>query len=909
MSFQVIDASSNMPESTGQLTTGMLTTAPLNDSRETFTSEQNDDYRTAASSSPVSSRGSQSANTPNDSAGSNQAEQTNNENLYPGSWNANDDGPLIIYKGIDIICKYFYGPIAHALIPSPLNTIIDENRMDLHGNSLSIHYKLPVGEFTEGPGGNGIWSKLYVRETLGMDESKIKQVRHYRDLRGVFIYVFDCQQPTQAGLDVAHPTIDQGFAQQLLNDRRQVRTINEPLRNTQRAFNMENQQVPPPAYSANYAGPAQVAGMYGHAHLSPLDAINAAAEQVYMSMYNQSTGSEHLFERDRQMRATYLGEETHTQIPLPPGARVHSARANPYHSYSPRPGNPYYTPPVPGIPATTFGTPPIPNSIPAYRGTIPTTIPSSMPAYRSSIPIPTPVPTNHSAGAGGGSIPQPNPNPSGYFPSASNTSDGITGTYQITRAPVTFTLESLTLRDLYDFVKKVDVYNGTCRHPIEHYQIEKAINPDIINRCAAGTSMPTEEITQMGSKKLLQFLKSQVMPKGTALVLQTFKDADAVQFIKTHDYDLNDHIHRLTYIRDIQAYLKDSERFFKFVTEGMNQQEIFSTLPPMIHKQVRKNGLIEITLSKIPGVDGATEYNYARSIFTDTKNAQYFYHVKLPQTNVLEAYPAFCQNLSILLNNGIDKFHETMNENLKYDPAMRVSLRQISSSINNGAASVRKPGQRPVTQAYYGERRKEIFSTPRLANLNTVDGSSSGDEDTSDNTSNDSGLSDDFDPAYMCLYSVYDMGWKAATSNDEDSKAKALVKFTDALDNGVKYAKKRGEEGYIGTLPTVCIRFLRGSCKVRGCTYSHQWKDYLELAAAIQQDYRRLKETQGPAGNHPPRDKNPPNQPFPQRQPRPQSTTTPKLQQHVEFSPLPVQNAEVDEESEEEEDDYEVESD
>ena len=52
---------------------------------------------------------------------------------------------------------------------------------------------------------------------------------------------------------------------------------------------------------------------------------------------------------------------------------------------------------------------------------------------------------------------------------------------------------------------------------------------------------------------------------------------------------------------------------------------------------------------------------------------------------------------------------------------------------------------------------------------------------------------------------------------------------------------RRGQKGYIATLPPACIRFLRGSCTSEKCRYSHQWKDILELCAAAQAEYARVK--------------------------------------------------------------------
>jgi hypothetical protein len=223
-----------------------------------------------------------------------------------------------------------------------------------------------------------------------------------------------------------------------------------------------------------------------------------------------------------------------------------------------------------------------------------------------------------------------------------------------------------------------------------------------------------------------------------------------------------------------------------------------------------------------------------------------------------------------------------MLEDKRFNPTVRMTshnpLHGKSSNANSNSTSNNKHSD---LVAKYNTRKKEIWTAPDQLHMmsNAYDTLSvhTEEEPASDSIE----LPEAVDPYFAPLYHVYDNCFYAMDAPDHEKRIRREV-FAKALEPAGPYYKKRGEEGYIGSLPTVCLRFIRtGKCNSASCKYSHQWKDYLEFAAAIQADYRRVKDAAVPN----PVSNNAAPKTIPQSAnrsfQRPTGTGTEKLQQHT----------------------------
>ena len=739
--------------------------------------------------------------------------ESDNSPIQPSQANSRPSPPYlnqIIFNGIDDIGRRYYHPLAVAPIPPPLDVRGIHATGDNGG--LEVERKYELNALSPGPGGNGVWHKAYFQVPLVWPYNV---VRRYRDNLGTYIWKFILIETTQTGIDDSHPVgaDNASFRDDL--DRGQVR---QPLTqiNVANMFNRPNGQQPPMTRAqSRQAARAPVIAPAVEQESQRQQMPRSQGHEAPASSYEQMPaipGHYDPFAADRELvrrygasgnaRAAHSSYGNSGAIPSPTAPGIFVSHTNPISGGLP---HPYYTPPMQHNAASTFHTIP-------------------------------PTPTG-GAGGGAGTVPfnQQQNAPAGQ---------GTMEIFTMSEPAVTFQLKALTLKDVYDFHEQVVSHNIHYQNPRQHYKVSKAITPGVLKSALSDSTLSIEDVSKLDSMSLLRLLKDKVLPKGSNRMLVVFQSDDVLKFKKSYEYDIRDHAIRLDYLRDIQTFLADCQQFFVFLTADVSQ-EVTQYLPAMRSKTSKENGLIEITLNKIPGINGDTKYNYARSIVNSRTYKSYFEVCYKDNVPILWAYPKFIETLKLLLNTGINNVHYNMEENLLYDQSLKSSLKHLSFGTLADQASK----QLAEKQALYAERRKA-----HKLNVHTEEPRSASSKSQADDnyfTDNDDSFTDIDDPCYDQLYHIFDAGIYAMQAPENEKKVRT-ESFAKALESADKYARKRGEEGYIGTLPTICLRWIRtNKCNTAQCKYSHQWKDYLEFAHAIQADYRRVKDRQGSEGNHP----------------------------------------------------------
>lgn len=442
-------------------------------------------------------------------------------------------------------------------------------------------------------------------------------------------------------------------------------------------------------------------------------------------------------------------------------------------------------------------------------------------------------------------------------------------------AVITFTLKVLSLSAVFVFFKKIQEHDMHYSDPREHYPISKAIGATVMRTILNGAT--AAEFASMPKEQIWDLLRSWVVPHGRQLMLAAFKSRDTVFFKKTYEYDIAQPASRMQYLMDIQTYLADCELFFLFITENMTPETISALLPPM-RSRTKGNGLIEITLSKIPGVRKDSEHNYARAAYNDPQFAHYFKTALHPDTPLIEAYLSYLSGLTEAMQHGIETFHWNMEESLKYDASQNSPYSPLVQPPETNAAQDRKFAEK---LAAYDAAKKTLNikerSTSKLNSHTEQDNTSvrqylqALDEEEDIPGVDPTKLTPVVDDAkysyFMNLLEVctdchYNLN--AMRGAPEEEKDHVRQTLTSALKPAHEYVARRrteaerngqhNEAAAIKQAPLICLRFFRGGlCKNTNCKYSHQWKDVFAFCEFIQEDYKRQKALRGTAGNHPPK--------------------------------------------------------
>ena len=825
---------------------GMMTTQPIVEVDDTFASDAGAGFRTALNSAP---------NTPNVRQNLPQVneELENISNISDGGSGNNNDDHFQIYGGINHAGTHFYQPLftsALPLPPLPINVPVEASMPRTH----RTEYKFEVGVLTEGPGGIGIWYKHYFTAEILYP---FNLVRSYQNEEGVFIYKFTCTEHTNQGSMneevILVPSLSAPVRGDLTRNQSRsplvpVHVVNLGGRTTQPSNGVRAQQT----VTGRTATTEHVQHMeptrypYVNTYRRPPKQTyhEALASRPYVpGAYDPFAADEELLRKfapnSPKLINYYSGNvrnNTNNEVPV-----------NARHGYNTR-GNTYYTPPVSGVPATTFHS--VANGSTAWQN--------------------NPMRNDR------------NPPPEEAAVERPNNTHITNEIYTVSESPITFKLRSLSLADVYTFTKQVKAHDARyVNNPRRQYKVTQAIDEVILRHVIAGTSLSYEDLATMDSKHFLRLLKTKAHPDGTKQFLEVFKSKEVLTFVPQYEYDIRNKDVRHDYLRDIQAFLTDCGNFFTFLTEDMTPAEL-NNLPPMKNKRDSRDGLVEITMSKIPGIDGDTSTHYARSILNAPQNHSLFDPLLDANTLVEFAYPRFVHDLSLLLNSSLHLLDSYMLEDKRFNPTVRMTSHnplhgKSSNAISNSASN----NKHSDLVAKYNSRKKEIWTAPDQLNMmsNAYDTLSvhTEEEPASDSIE----LPEAVDPYFAPLYHVYDNCFYAMDAPDHEKRIRREV-FAKALEPAGPYYKKRGEEGYIGSLPTVCLRFIRtGKCNSASCKYSHQWKDYLEFAAAIQADYRRVKDAAVPN----PVSNNAAPKTIPQSAnrsfQRPTGTGTEKLQQHT----------------------------
>ena len=465
--------------------------------------------------------------------------------------------------------------------------------------------------------------------------------------------------------------------------------------------------------------------------------------------------------------------------------------------------HPYYTPPVNGTTANTFTS--------AAAG-------SGLPAFNHQY--------NPQAGSGNISMGK----------NAITSSDGSSIFFSM-ESQVVERLSNLSLSALFTFTKYIWDHDALYTDPRKHYQTLKAIDGHVLRSALAGTGQTIDSLKGKPTRYIISLLKQKVIPQSAAATLHALQDTSVLDFRRSKHYDITLVQNRLDYLVDIQAYFMDCECFFRFLTEDMSPEWIQTHLPPIRDAIPKENSLINITLNKIYGgerTEGKDNSNYARSIYNEPRNRSKFRRITASNISVLQAYPEFLRLMIELLNEGIKKHHQNFEESARFDQTLRSLSSKHSTKATNSEVKTAQPPRRQQQLAHISESDDPYASYSQtqhsLSNL-------SDDEDHISFVTNP--LNDDLffiaDRA-KALYKSPDL-----SARDKSNQKAAFVKSAEPLKHWQDRSKEEAAQNGVSALPTICIKFIRDSCKNPKCKYSHDPDVIVKVCQAIQADYRKLR--------------------------------------------------------------------
>jgi hypothetical protein len=796
-------------ESTGLSTSGMMTTLPLSEVNETF-AVANDGFVDASPSvaaTPSAQRSTRSNFNLDDfetrSEGSIQSEHAT---VNPGI------DSYQIFAGISSDLRKFYHQIYVGQIPPPLviNGFMDPGMPQV----LRCHFTFREGQLVRGPGGRGFWRRYFFS---GDPHGPLKLVRQYFENGFKYVYMFDLIFADNDMADRTFPVNQSGTYRSML-DLAQIGT--SQLRPSAVDLS-DGGPIPTDEAQEEVTGSQNLPFTQGVSGDFPSHTPAAQRSRSPNPRFNANEG--YNGEREGRRSFNHNGND-HTRsngAPSAGGARVWNDGQHQENSRNGNQGNPYHTAPMQGEPFTTFSGTTFFNQGNNRRGNFTT-------SHQEFVAQPS-VPAETAS----------------QSPSVLN--NGATGTtvtelFTTSEPPVTFMLKGITLACVYAFVTAVNNFNMHIKSPRARYPISKAVPHHLLKTLSGGTRYTPQQIAQFDSDTLLRFLKWSVEPQGPRAMLAVFQSNAVLKFNKTYNYDLRQLACRAIYLKDILTYLKDCEDFFTFMITDL--ANVRANMPTMWAKP-KVNGLVEITLSKIPGMNPDSKYNYARSIVDDPNNSPLFKMCFSSRTHIREAYPEFLRVLTDLLNNGISTFHRNMEEELLFDQSQEKAILHISlgtfgleekERADSHAELDKKSAEKH--EKYYA-RKKEIFSgKPTINNHEEVYANEDSDEEQClPLTTLPIAENPEFDP----LYNVYEAATRAMQASSQEQPAR-MKAFGRALEPAGRYILQKGESKEpFADMPRVCLRFLfkgEGKCK-NPCPYSHAREDYVKLAKAVQEEYRK----------------------------------------------------------------------
>ena len=747
--------------------------------------------------------------------GSSVGSQNSNNNTF------SNQAYVTLYKGIDQSGGKYYGRIGEAPIlpPLPIHRDLTVTEAANLSEELLAHHKFELNVLCRGPGGYGYWVQARFTGELPQVHN---QVRTYCDEEGTFYYKFLVDTATDDDDPDTHPVEMGGLRRSMNVDREPlvpIRTITQPIHR------------PGPFSSAPAVGRVQQnIQMYNQMSTNARPGVttrSATRDAISRSTLNATSG---------HTRTVLQDQDTGT-IPLPSGARVHATAPmaagtagggttggrQAYGGHSAAAGS--SAPHMGG-----FGAPRVPQ-------------PSST-SYRY----------NPLRGGGYGDAPPTPPSPapasvSGYQ------SNGFTssGSIFVTKAATPrFYLNVLTLRDVYDFYRQVKNHDMHHSDPRLHYPVSQGINADVLRIILQDVT--ADELAAMPKEDIWNLLRRWVLPARPNAMLAALQSRDVLHFRKSKPYDIADPASRMLYLMDIRTYLSDCAMFFNFITENMTQEQIKQNFPPMRVPRNKANGLIEIVLSKIPGVRSNADHNYARATYQDPQYEQDFAYAMSHQTPLHLAFPHFVRTLSHLMSHGINTFHDNLEESLKYD-------RQYASY------SV-MPTSTPA-DAKLAAKQAEYDAAKKTLKIGTK-GSSSQLNHITTNAAEAAKEEEDLplvytDPRFANFHHLVDFCHECEmvlNAMREDEKEPVRRDLSQYLTPANEYMVRRKVEATrqgnqedataLSKIPMICLRHFRGNnCKNANCKYSHKWPDVFTFCEFIQADYKRQKAQRGPGGNHP----------------------------------------------------------
>jgi hypothetical protein len=546
------------------------------------------------------------------------------------------------------------------------------------------------------------------------------------------------------------------------------------------------------------------------------------------------------------------------QFPLPPGARVveppdASAYFNARFSTSSQPSVPfYYTNPVTGAAHPSFFSPSTPYPIPSH-----TSFPTTNPTYPTGYPTSHPTSSHHHSA---GHVPPvrsvpPRVHTTGAYnvpsspsvpiqpvlrPSATEQASSAQHVVSVIEPPVTFRLTELTLPAVYKFCKEVVKFDHKVRHVEQQYPVFKAISEDIILQAANedfpdGRTVSRFDLSHLSTTDILSYLRKLVTPKGQNSMIQVFKSNEILRFQRQSNYDPTLLENRVMFLRDLSKYINNFEEFFRYLTDGMSVQDIINHIPAMNAKP-RDCSIVEIFLNKIPGPNSDTRHNFVRSVIRHNKYSPFFASCLDRRMFVVDAFRQYLLGIRIVVGNAITQAHAALEEDLMHrDGQVPISTLALVPSYNKDKTK---------------ERSGAVNTSKRtLHSMHALAPSDEQDHDADDDYIF-AHLSED-DVPVSSLHVLADLAHNQFKKGDGlgfiyalgDALHKVQGAITPHRNSNVPDSVKlhRGQKGYIATLPPACIRFLRGSCTKDNCKFSHNWKDILELCAAVQAEHARVK--------------------------------------------------------------------
>ena len=743
---------------------------------------------------------------------------------------------VTLYKGIDQKGEKYYGRIGEAPIlpPLPIHRDLTASEAANLSEELLAHHKFEPNVLCRGPTGWGYWVQA---RFIGSLPPVFNQVRTYCDGDGSFYYKFLLDTATSDEDPDTYPVEEGGIRRATNNPDREplvpIRTITQPV------------VRPGPFTSGPASGRVQpIIQMFNQSATTTRPGVttrSATRDAISRSTLNATSAN------------TRSGLQDHAAgtVPLPTGARVHTTA--PMAAGTAGGGTTTGRQTYGGFSAASG------SSAPSMGGNGGPRVPSaSSTSWRY----------NPMRGGDYGDAPPTPPSPSGPASVSGYQSNGLpqSGTVFITKAaPITFKLDVLTLKEVYEFYREVKNHDMHYSDPRLHYPVSQTIHADVLRIILQDVT--SDELAAMPKEDIWNLLRKWVLPQRPNTMLAALQSKDVLYFRKTKNYDVADPASRMQYLMDIRTYLSDCAMFFTFLTENMTEEQIRQNFPPMRVPRNKSNGFIEITLSKIPGARANVEHNYARATYQDPQYEQEFAYAMNSQTPLALAYPSFLRTLSQLVTYGIDTFHSNLEESLKYDRNIGSYNPMVQPTTSTSADA-----KLAAKQAQYDATKKALNigtrgSSSKLNHITADTYESDKDEEGTDDTETPLVCTD---PRFANLNAIWEfcqeckMVLSAMKTAPEKDKEPVRKDLSQALTQSNEYMVRRKYEASrlgnqedvaaISQIPMICLRHFRGgNCKNANCKYSHQWKDVFTFCEFIQADYKRQKALRGPGGNHPPK--------------------------------------------------------